>query len=92
MKQLMARISGRVQGVWFRANTQRQAQALGVTGYVRNLTDGRVEILAQGGDQAVDTLMDWAHHGPVTASVDEVLISDYDGSDLYLDFEISDEG
>ncbi|WP_298439320.1 acylphosphatase [uncultured Ferrimonas sp.] len=90
MKQLIARVSGKVQGVWFRASTQQQAQSLGVTGYVRNLSDGSVEILAQGGDQAVEALIDWANSGPESATVNDVLVSDYDGSDLYLDFEISE--
>lgn len=90
MKQLVAKVSGNVQGVWFRASTQRQAKQLGVTGYVRNLGDGSVEILAQGGDQAVEALIDWANEGPEQAAVNEVLVSDYDGTDLYLDFEISD--
>ncbi len=86
----MVKVSGKVQGVWFRATTQRQARALGVTGYVRNLDDGSVEILAQGGDQPVQQLIDWAHQGSANAQVAEVLVSDYDGSDLYLDFEIDE--
>ncbi len=90
MKSVLARVSGKVQGVWFRASTLEQAQRLGVTGYVRNLADGRVEILAQGGGHAVEALIDWAHSGPSQASVSDVLVEDYDGEDLYLDFEILD--
>ncbi|QIZ75977.1 acylphosphatase [Ferrimonas lipolytica] len=90
MKQVVAKVSGRVQGVWFRASTMQQARSLGVTGYVRNLSDGSVEILAQGGDLAVEALLDWANSGPEHATVNDVLVSDYDGSDLYLDFEISE--
>ncbi|MBY6188413.1 acylphosphatase [Marinobacter hydrocarbonoclasticus] len=90
MKKIVARVTGDVQGVWFRASTRQEAKRLGVTGYVRNLSDGSVEILAQGGDYAVDALVDWAHHGPEQAAVEDVLVSDYDGDDLYLDFEITD--
>ncbi|GAA5189022.1 acylphosphatase [Ferrimonas gelatinilytica] len=90
MKSVLARVSGKVQGVWFRASTLEQAQRLGVTGYVRNLDDGRVEILAQGGDNAVEALIDWARSGPSSASVSELLADEYDGEDLYLDFEILD--
>ncbi|ADN76716.1 acylphosphatase [Ferrimonas balearica DSM 9799] len=90
MKKIVARVTGEVQGVWFRASARQEARRLGVTGYVRNLSDGSVEILAQGGDLAVDALVDWAHHGPEQAAVMDVLVSDYDGDDLYLDFEITD--
>lgn len=65
-------IRGKVQGVWFRASTREQAQALGVRGHARNLDDGRVEVLAAGGDAAVDALADWLQHGPPNARVDGV--------------------
>ncbi|SHI14279.1 acylphosphatase [Ferrimonas marina] len=90
MKSVVARVSGRVQGVWFRASAQQTARKLGVTGYARNLSDGSVEILAQGGDRAVDALIDWANVGPEQATVEDVLVNEYDGDELYLEFEISD--
>lgn len=65
-------ISGRVQGVWFRGNTQRRAQQLGVTGYARNLRDGRVEVLACGDSEAIDRLKSWLWQGPDAARVDDV--------------------
>ena len=66
------KISGMVQGVFFRANTKRQAQALGIYGWVRNLTDGRVEIVAQGPREALAELIRWCQEGPSTARVDRV--------------------
>ncbi len=66
-------VSGRVQGVFFRASTQQQAVRLGVTGYARNLPDGRVEVLACGGSEQVETLCEWLRSGPAHADVSAVL-------------------
>lgn len=65
-------VSGRVQGVWYRGSTRREALALGVTGHARNLPDGRVEVLACGEPSAVDALCAWLHRGPVHADVRDV--------------------
>ena len=62
-------VSGRVQGVFFRASTARQAASLGVTGHARNLPDGTVEVLACGAQGAVDALCAWLHEGPPAARV-----------------------
>lgn len=62
-------VTGRVQGVYFRAATRRQARLLGVTGYARNLPDGRVEVLACGAPGAVDGLCEWLWEGPPSARV-----------------------
>ena len=62
-------IAGRVQGVFFRASTREQAMRLGVTGYARNLSDGRVEVLACGQAAAVSQLRDWLRSGPAMAEV-----------------------
>lgn len=62
-------VGGRVQGVFFRASTREQAVRLGVTGYVRNLPDGQVEVLVCGEPQAVGQLKDWLRVGPPQASV-----------------------
>jgi len=72
MKALGVRVQGRVQGVWFRASTQEEAQRLGVSGWVRNTNDGDVEIFMQGQDDAVEELLQWCHHGPPGARVVEV--------------------
>jgi len=66
------RVYGRVQGVFFRASTQQQAQRLKVTGYARNLTDGSVEVLACGEQHAVRALCEWLKQGPAQAQVDLV--------------------
>jgi acylphosphatase len=65
-------ISGRVQGVNFRWYTQRQAQELGLTGWVRNRGDGRVEAVFEGEKQAVERAVTWCHVGPPSARVDGV--------------------
>lgn len=65
-------VSGRVQGVFFRASTRDQATALGLRGHARNLDDGRVEVLAVGDPDAIDTLAAWLHEGPRLARVDRV--------------------
>ena len=67
-------ISGRVQGVWFRASTKEQADRLGVSGWVRNLRSGDVEVLAEGDSAAIDGLIAWCRCGPSGASVDAVQI------------------
>ncbi len=63
-------ISGRVHGVAFRWSTQRQARALGVHGWVRNLDDGRVEAWIEGAPDAVSSLREWMQSGPSAARVD----------------------
>ena len=65
-------ISGRVQGVFYRASTRRTAEGLGLTGWVRNLPGSRVEVFAQGDDASLDDLVTWCHHGPPAAIVDSV--------------------
>jgi acylphosphatase len=65
-------ISGRVQGVYFRASAQREARLLGVTGYVRNRPDGSVEIVAEGEEDLIKSLLLWSQKGPSTARVDKV--------------------
>ncbi len=65
-------IEGRVQGVWFRESTRREASRLGVVGWVKNRPDGKVEVLAEGPEEAVRNLVTWCHHGPSTARVNRV--------------------
>jgi acylphosphatase len=82
-------ISGRVQGVAFRWATQRAAEDRGVTGWVRNLPDGRVEAVVEGPRQQVDDLVDWCRKGPRAARVDSLDIrwEDYQGD--FKDFTIA---
>jgi acylphosphatase len=80
-----AYVSGRVQGVNFRAATARQAQRLGVTGHARNLADGRVEVFAVGPPAAVRELCEWLHRGPPLAevrAVEESCVAPEEGAGL----------
>jgi acylphosphatase len=65
-------VSGRVQGVFFRDTCRRLAQQHGVTGWVRNLPDGRVEAVYEGPAEDVDALVEWSRHGPRYAAVEHV--------------------
>lgn len=65
-------VSGKVQGVWFRASTRDEALRLGLRGCARNLDDGRVEVLAVGASDAIEQLAQWLQHGPPLAQVDMV--------------------
>lgn len=75
-------VSGRVQGVVFRASAARRALELNVTGYAKNLPDGRVEVLACGDVAAVDALCDWLRQGPPAARVSEVVIREVECLDF----------
>ena len=66
-------VSGRVQGVFFRASTREQALRLGLAGHARNLADGRVEVIAVGAADAIETLAAWLAEGPTAAQVDTVV-------------------
>ena len=68
-------VSGRVQGVFYRASTAERARTLGITGYARNLADGRVEVLACGEEAAVGQLCEWLWQGPPAAKVDAVEVN-----------------
>lgn len=65
-------VSGRVQGVWYRAATREQAQRLGLTGHAINLPDGRVEVLVCGPRDAIEQLRGWLWQGPPRARVEAV--------------------
>lgn len=65
-------VSGRVQGVSFRASAAHEAQRLGISGYARNLSDGRVEVFVCGDSDALDSFKVWLHRGPVGAEVSAV--------------------
>lgn len=88
MKRIKAIVSGRVQGVWFRAHTRDKARELGVRGYVRNLRSGDVELVAQGDNDAVETLLEWARIGPPMAAVSEVRVSEVENGEDFDNFEV----
>lgn len=86
MKTLHIVIHGDVQGVYFRDSMRREAQRLGVTGWVRNLTDGSVEAALQGEPADVDAILRWARRGPQLARVDRVEVEQHRGN--YADFDV----
>lgn len=83
-----ARVHGRVQGVWFRASTAEQARVLGISGHVRNLDDGTVEVFAVGADAAVQALMAWLSKGPPMAEVSTVQVEDASDQPVVTGFTV----
>lgn len=69
-------VSGRVQGVAYRAHTRREAERLRLTGHAKNLPDGRVEVIAHGDEAALAALESWLWRGPPLARVDTVAVED----------------
>jgi acylphosphatase len=67
-------VSGRVQGVFFRDSCRQEAERLGIAGSARNLGDGRVEVIAEGDEGAVDRLAEWCRSGPSYADVTDVSV------------------
>jgi len=87
MNQYHIFISGRVQGVFFRANTCRKARELGVKGWVRNVSDGRVEVVAQG--EKIKEFIEFLKQGPLNAKVENVEIIKEPAEEMYENFEIN---
>lgn len=81
-------ISGKVQGVFFRDSTREEATRLGVTGWVRNLPDGRVEGVFDGPREAVDALVAWCKHGPPGARVEDLEVKAEEASAPVEGFEV----
>lgn len=79
-------IAGRVQGVWYRGSTEEKAIELGLTGWVRNLPDGRVEAEACGPREALEALVAWCHQGPPLAIVNDVQATWSDETGAYDGF------
>lgn len=79
-------VSGKVQGVFYRASAAERARALGITGYAKNLPDGRVEVLACGEEAKVKELIDWLWKGPLAAKVQSVDVQDADLGQAPKDF------
>jgi acylphosphatase len=81
-------VTGRVQRVFFRENMRKEAVLLGITGWVKNLDDGRVEALLEGDEEKVEQIIKWARKGPIMAKVDnlEIIKEEYKGEfpDFYI--------
>jgi acylphosphatase len=73
MQHLKIRVTGKVQGVYFRDTARKEAENLGITGFARNEPDGTVFIEAEGSDEAVKKFLDWCHKGSREAMVEEVI-------------------
>jgi len=81
-------ISGQVQGVFFRDATRKRAEDLRITGWVRNLPDGRVEAIFEGEKEAVDKIIEWAKEGPDTARIEEVEVKWENYKDEFSSFQV----
>ena len=82
-------ISGLVQGVFFRDSARKEAKKLGLLGWVRNLSDGRVEIMAEGDKEKLEDLLEWSKRGPLIAEVEKVDFEWEEYSGEFNSFEIS---
>ena len=81
-------VTGAVQGVFFRASTQEKAQQLGLKGWVKNLSDGRVEVMACGREENLKKLCVWLKQGPPMAVVADVEITDVTSAETFRQFEV----
>ena len=87
-KQVRLLISGLVQGVFFRMSASHEARQLKLTGLARNLSDGSVEVLAEGEEETLNRLIDWCKKGPPGARVKQVKISWGEATDDLTSFQI----
>jgi len=81
-------IHGKVQGVWLRASTKEQAEKHNVFGWVRNMSDGRVEALFEGDSENVDKMIEWCHQGSSMANVKNVKVQEMNKPVGCSDFKI----
>ncbi|PXX91742.1 acylphosphatase [Marinobacter vulgaris] len=86
-QRLTMLISGKVQGVYYRASAAEKATELGVTGYAKNLPDGRVELVAEGPSAALSSLRQWCHEGPPAAKVDGIDANESPATGEFTRFE-----
>ncbi len=82
-------ITGKVQGVWFRVETQQAARSQGVKGWVRNKMDASVEAVFEGDEAAVQTTLTWCHQGPPHARVDKVAVEWLAYTGEYTEFDVT---
>lgn len=88
MRTVRVDVQGRVQGVWYRATAQGEARRLGLHGWVRNRSDGSVQLLLHGAATAVDAMLAWCRVGPPAAEVTQVDVADADHDDTLSGFQI----
>lgn len=87
-RRVRLRIRGRVQGVFYRDSTRREAERLDLRGWVRNRSDGSVEAVALGSPERIAALIDWCHEGPVLARVANVAVNDESPTGDEPEFEV----
>lgn len=88
MQQALLKITGKVQGVFFRATAKEKADKLGLSGYARNLPEGNVEILLQGKKEVIEEFISWAKQGPELANVEQITIQWQNITERLNQFEI----
>ena len=88
LKRIHIFVTGRVQGVFFRQSARVMAIKNNVNGWVRNLGDGQVEIVAEGQESNIDALADWCKTGPANSRVDEFELSEENSTDEFKNFEV----
>jgi acylphosphatase len=81
-------ISGRVQGVWFRASTKMKAEQLGIKGWVRNAREGYVEAVFEGEEKLIEEMIKWCHVGPPYAKVTNVALKNQKPTNGFKNFSI----
>ena len=81
-------ISGRVQGVWFRASTKQKAEQLGLKGWVRNVPDGKVEAIFEGDENQINEMTKWCHRGPPLSKVTNVEVKKQNPTNGFEGFSI----
>ncbi len=89
MRRIRAIVSGRVQGVSYRASTRAEARQLGLAGWVKNRDDGSVELEAEGPDDKVEALVQWCQHGPPAAHVTRVAVDELTPSGTDAGFDVT---
>lgn len=82
-------IKGKVQGVFFRLETQKTAKKAGVFGWVKNVNNGDVEALLEGDQEAVHDVVQWCHNGPSASRVDKVIVTDQGHQGEFNDFYVT---
>lgn len=88
MVQYEIKVTGRVQGVWFRKYTEEKARMLGIKGWVKNTADGNVLVVAQAEKKDLETFMDYLKIGPPMSRVDKIIPSEIQGLSDFDNFSI----
>lgn len=88
MKQVILKIYGRVQGVFFRDSSRRRARKLGLVGFVKNEPDRTVMIVAEGEEKSLNQFISWCYNGPILARVDKIDVEWKEATGQFKKFEI----